>query len=101
MIAFDQEHEIIQLLLSEIKSKNTRPQEYEAKLFGGGNMFPGLKSIYEKHIGRKNEEAGSQTIEHFSMKYRASDLGGEFHRNNIFDILNGRVWVNVNSSVQS
>ena len=93
--------EVIQLLLAEIKGKNTRPQEYEAKLFGGGNMFPGLKSKYEKHIGRKNVEAGCQLIEHHGMQYRASDLGGEFHRNIIFDIWNGHVWVNVNSSVQS
>ena len=90
--------EVIQLLLDEIKMKNTYPSEYDAKIFGGGNMFPGLKGKYEKHIGRKNVEVGCSLITTCGMKYKASDVGGEFHRNIIFDVWNGQVWVNVNSA---
>src|SRR3954447_16549729 len=32
--------EAMRLLLGEIKRANTSPQDYEVKMFGGGNMFP-------------------------------------------------------------
>jgi len=35
--------EAMEMFMREIRASGTRPSQYQVKLFGGGNMFPGAK----------------------------------------------------------
>ncbi len=85
--------EALQLLLREIARSGTRVREYEVKMFGGGNMFPGADSCRKDHVGRKNVEAGRGLVRGHGMRHVGEDLDGTGYRNVMFDIWSGHVWV--------
>lgn len=85
--------EALCLLLREIDRQDTRPQDYEVKLFGGGNMFPSAGQCCKGHVGKKNAEFGKALLRRHGLRVRAMDLGGIGHRCVLFDIDNGNVWV--------
>lgn len=85
--------EALELMFSEIKRSGTRPGEYQIKLFGGGNMFPATQPTDKQHVGLKNVEAGNGLLASYGFKSHAEHLGGVGHRNLIFDIWSGHVWM--------
>lgn len=85
--------EAFALLVAKAQDYGTALEEYEIKLFGGGNMFPARASTGKDHVGQKNAEAGRRLIERHGMRSKAEDLGGSGHRTVIFDIWSGHVWV--------
>jgi chemotaxis protein CheD len=85
--------EALELMFTEIQRSGTRADEYQIKLFGGGNMFPSTTKPRAQHVGLKNIEAVSQLLAHHGLKVRAKHLGGIGHRNLIFDIGTGHVWM--------
>ena len=85
--------EAFSLLLREIAKANTRPHEYEVKMFGGANMFPSRQRCGRDHIGLKNTRAGKSLVQLHGLRCKAQDVGGAGHRNVIFDIWSGHVWV--------
>lgn len=86
--------EALQLLEDELARVDTLPTAYEAKLFGGGNMFsPAAGRRPEMDVAARNVNAGRQLLERRGFRLCAEDLGGPGHRQIIFDIGNGAVWV--------
>lgn len=85
--------EAFALLMREVNKVGTRIDEYQIKMFGGGNMFPGGVRYHQDHVGSKNATAGHRLIESHGLSCTVSDLGGLGHRNVIFDIWSGNVWV--------
>ena len=92
--------EAIILLFQEAVRYNTNPKDYIVKVFGAGNMFPDLrKCIQEKNhaahnsVPRKNTEIIHTLASSYGFAIEAHDLGGDGHRNIIFDIWSGHVWV--------
>ena len=92
--------EAIIMLFQEAVRYNTNPKDYIVKVFGAGNMFPYLdKRIHKKNhvdhnsVPRKNAEIIYTLASSYGFAIEAHDLGGEGHRNIIFDIWNGHVWV--------
>lgn len=98
--------EAIEMFLREIKAHDTSPSDYEAKVFGGGNMFPKLSSpgICQpgsgpdeikscRNISCKNIAMTHHLVKAHGFNLKREDLGGEKHRFIIFDIANGHVWV--------
>lgn len=81
------------LLLTEVMRAGTRPEEYEVKMFGGGNMFPWRTEGRNDHIGIKNAQAGQHLVKRHGLRCKARDVGGAGHRNVILDIGSGQVWV--------
>lgn len=79
------------LLLGEAVRSGSRPDEYEVKMFGGGNMFPWR--AHGRHIGLQNAEAGHSLVRRHGMHCKARDVGGCGHRNVILDVDSGHVWV--------
>lgn len=98
--------EAMEMFLKEIRAAKTHPAEYRVKVFGGGNMFPKIRD----EIARKPGKAGNS--KHFDMdvagknvlvaralitsngfRIEAEDLGGDGHRQLIFDIWSGHAWV--------
>lgn len=87
--------EAMELLAAEIRRRGSRPEEFHAKLFGGGRMFAlrqcdpsGSIDVYKKNVA-----AGKDLIRHYGFVLKAEHVGGEGHRQVIFDIWNGYVWM--------
>lgn len=84
--------EALELMLEEVRRRGTRPQEYDVKLFGGGNMFPSYQN-HSSSVSVHNVAAVRSLIASAGLSVTAESLGGNGYRNLIFDIGSGYVWV--------
>jgi chemotaxis protein CheD len=103
--------EAIELFRREMQAAGTRPQDYQIKLFGGGSMFPALNDLAAGRrrpqlgdraalgldagpdVASRNIFVGRQLITAQGLKITSEHLGGVGHRNIIFDVWSGDVWV--------
>jgi chemotaxis protein CheD len=88
--------EAVLLLLKEALRYQTDPYRYEVKLFGGGNMFTNVAmsaAARNLNIADRNVIAGQELLRRHGFATAAEHLGGVGHRNIIFEISNGDVWV--------
>lgn len=83
--------EAFALLLQRIRSAGTHPAEYEAKLFGGGNMVNGENGPMD--IGLRNIEVGRSMLCQHGIVLNAEHVGGNGHRKLHFEIWSGHVWL--------
>lgn len=94
--------EAMQLFLRELRAGKTRPSEYQVKLFGGGSMFPdATKSAGASDISGENIEIGRALVKRHGFRIAVEDLGGTGHRQVIFDLWSGNVWVRQHKEVLS
>lgn len=84
--------EAIEMLSKEFNEIGVPHREYKVKLFGGGNMFPD-RSNPVSHVGIKNVEIARRLVTKHGFNCVAENLGGDGHRNVIFDVWSGNVWV--------
>lgn len=85
--------EAMALFLEAIARFDTHPNEYQAKLFGGGNMFSDLSSGKSASVAQRNAEAGTLLLRRNGFRIESEDVGGSGHRRVIFDLGDGNVWV--------
>jgi chemotaxis protein CheD len=86
--------EALLLLLKEILRAGTNPYEYEVKLFGGGNMFaPRARAQAHLNVADRNVQAGRDLLLQHDFKALVEHLGGRGHRQIIFEVGSGDVWV--------
>lgn len=85
--------EAMQMFLKEIARFNTRPGEYQAKIFGGGNMFHALKEGKPSEIAMRNITLARAALHAAGFGLCAEDVGGNGHRRIIFNLNDGSVWV--------
>lgn len=87
--------EAISLLRDQVVLYRTLPHEYEAKLFGGGNMFnlPSSSNRECTTVSDRNIAIARQLMARYGFRIKAEHLGGQGHRNIIFEVDNGDVWV--------
>jgi chemotaxis protein CheD len=86
--------EAILMFFQEAIRHDTDPNDYVVKLFGGGNMFPQhiLRSI-DQSVSRRNVEAGRTLAKQYGFHVAAEALGGTGHRQVVFDVWSGHVWM--------
>lgn len=84
--------EAIALLNAEVDAVGVPHNEFLVKIFGGGNMFPD-RNHSAGHVGIKNAETARWLVSRHGFNCVAEHLGGDGHRNIVFDIWNGDVWV--------
>jgi chemotaxis protein CheD len=84
--------EAIELLNNEIKATGAPSREFVVKVFGGGNMFPD-RSNPVSHVGLKNVETARKLVTQHGYNCVAEHMGGDGHRNIIFEVWSGHVWV--------
>lgn len=77
------------LIDAAIVRHGTRPHEYQARLFGGGNMFPAMKTF--NPIGGQNVETARQFIERRGIPLLDEHTGGTGRRKLLFDLDSGAV----------
>lgn len=89
--------EALELMFADLKAHGANPVLCEAKVFGGGNMFPGNQHARgHKNIGiavgQRNGEAARALLQHHGIKLVTESLFGVGHRQIIFDVSKGDVW---------
>lgn len=79
------------LFMQHLAETGTRPHEYQAKLFGGGNMFnSGGDSMA---IGSRNIQRGRELLAANNITLIAEHVGGNGRRKLHFDLRSGHVWL--------
>jgi len=84
--------EALQLMLHELRRRGTQPALCQAKIFGGGDMFPRRRVRGALAIGRRNGEAARQLLQARGIEVISESLFGEGHRQIAFDVNTGHVW---------
>ncbi|MDP1771126.1 MAG: chemotaxis protein CheD [Methylobacter sp.] len=87
--------EAIALLLKKMDVVGASHKEYQVKLFGGGNMFPETNKNMNamSQIGSRNVQAARRLAKQHGFTCVAEHLGDIGHRNVIFEVWSGEVWV--------
>ncbi|MDU8432652.1 chemoreceptor glutamine deamidase CheD [Pseudomonas syringae] len=86
--------EALQILIRHALANGTLAEEYQVKLFGGGEMFPTKRQDpHVQNVADRNIDAALALTKKHHLKLTAQDLGSTGHRNIIFDLWNGNVWV--------
>ena len=82
--------EAFALFLQHVAAAGTRPSEYQAKLFGGSNMFDG-GSTGKMDIGPRNIQYGRQLLASKNIALMAEHVGGSGRRKLHFELWSGDV----------
>jgi chemotaxis protein CheD len=87
--------EALELMRAQLAALGVVVEDCEGKLFGGGDMFPehSARMTGLPTVGRRNGEAALAMLEAHGVQVRSKHLYGNGHRNIIFDVNNGHVWV--------
>jgi chemotaxis protein CheD len=84
--------EATSLMLRDLAREHVAPHECQAKLFGGGNMFPRHARTTALNVGQKNGEAARLLMRVRGIPIMSESLFGVGHRQIIFDVGTGHVW---------
>lgn len=84
--------EALALMCRDLRALGVDPRQCQAKLFGGGNMFPGRMRGDSVHVGQRNGEAARELLLQYGIALATESLFGMGHRQIIFDISKGDVW---------
>jgi len=101
--------EAMEMFLRELRATHTKPSEYQVKLFGAGNMFPVAgnrecqrctpETAYLREDGVcpkvpcRNRQVAYHLVRQHGFTLHAEHLGGQGHRQLMFDIWNGDAWM--------
>jgi chemotaxis protein CheD len=84
--------EALELMCRDLRGLGVEPRQCEAKIFGGGHMFPGRIKVDTNHVGRRNGEAARELLAQHGIAVLTESLFGVGHRQIIFDVSKGDVW---------
>jgi len=85
--------DVMQLFKHEMGKRGTVITDYEAKIFGGGNMMRDRSQNIENSIGTKNATAAMNLLMAEHVDILVAHVGEFGHRRLVFDINSGSVWV--------
>lgn len=84
--------EALELMFRDLRSSGVNPKLCQAKIFGGGNMFPGQTRASAITVGQRNGEAARALLLKHGIEVVTESLFGIGHRQIIFNVSNGDVW---------
>ena len=84
--------EALALVLDEFRALGLAPTQCEAKVFGGGDMFPEQGREDLDSVGRRNGEAARLLLQRQGIALVSHSLFGIGHRQIVFDVATGDVW---------
>ena len=85
--------EAMAMLTREIDLLGAPRHEYQAKVFGGGDMFSETGKPGAVRVGLRNVRAVRELIAENGFEIAVEHLGGTGHRHVIFDVWSGAVWM--------
>lgn len=84
----------VEYFVEQIKKSKLNKEDFEVKLFGGGNMF---EAIHNRpnfiDVAANNIEQGQILLEQHGFKIKIADVGGARYRKIYLDLTSGDVWV--------
>ncbi len=87
-------NEAMWLMLHELVAVHVEPSQCQAKIFGGASMFDRKPRGGDSFlIGKRNGEAARNLLRSHGIPIVSESLFGAGHRQVIFDIASGDVWV--------
>jgi chemotaxis protein CheD len=81
--------EAVEMFLHELQRRRTVPQEYEVRIYGGGNMFGTVPTCMD--VGRRNIEIGRKLLDQHGFHVVYGHVGDFGHRKVEFDVWSGEV----------
>ena len=84
--------EALQLMIDDLRARGVNPEDCQAKIFGGGNMFPGHGQASDIKVGQRNGLAARELLQLRGITVVKESLFGIGHRQIIFDLSCGDVW---------
>lgn len=84
--------EALWLMLRELAERGVAQTQCQAKIFGGGDMFPQHSRTDQMNVGKKNGITARLLLTACGIPIVSESLFGIGHRNIIFDINTGHVW---------
>jgi chemotaxis protein CheD len=84
--------EAFALFLQHVEAAGTRPCEYQAKLFGGANMFADAAGG-RLAIGARNIDCARRLLASKNIALVSEHIGGSGRRKLHFDLWSGDVWL--------
>ena len=85
--------DVMQMFKQAAGKFGTEIKEYDAKIFGGGNMMRSEGQNIEDSIGSKNAAIAMQLLMAENVVIQVAHVGEFGHRRIVFDIDSGDVWV--------
>ncbi|GHG63381.1 putative chemoreceptor glutamine deamidase CheD [Alishewanella longhuensis] len=79
------------LMIEAIVQRSGNCKEYQAKVFGGADMFDLCWG--DMAVGARNVACARQLLEHYGIAIVAEDVGGDCYRQLIFNSDDGSVWL--------
>ncbi|NHZ91499.1 chemotaxis protein CheD [Massilia sp. CCM 8733] len=84
-------NDALDLMLAGLRAQGVEGSACQAKIFGGGNMFPSRRSAHPA-IGMQNGAEARALLAGYAIPVLSACLYGVGHRQIIFDIASGDVW---------
>ncbi|MDM5177568.1 chemotaxis protein CheD [Massilia sp. DJPM01] len=84
-------NDALDLMLAGLREQGVAASECQAKVFGGGDMFPG-RLLQRPAIGMQNGEEARALLAGYAIPVLSACLYGVGHRQIVFDIASGDVW---------
>jgi chemotaxis protein CheD len=84
--------EALAMMFKDLKAAGVNHKQCQAKVFGGGNMFPGHTQAGDMNVGQRNGEAARLLLQQHGIELVTESLYGNGHRQVIFSISSGEVW---------
>jgi chemotaxis protein CheD len=84
--------EALALLLDHVRRVGCQPSDFEAKLFGGGYMFDCTGRL-PVQVQNRNILAARALVAAHGLAVKAEHLGGRGHRQIVFELWSGDVWM--------
>jgi chemotaxis protein CheD len=81
-------------MIAQLRASGVNPALCQAKVFGGGNMFPDHSHPGAINVGHRNGEAARALLQGHNIPIVSESLFGVGHRQIIFNVSNGDVWAN-------
>lgn len=85
--------EAMLLLMRKIWNLGADPAEFQAKVFGGANMFQLQCQRVEMNVGDRNIEMALTLLQRYEIPIKAQHIGGDGHRKLMLDVWSGDVWL--------
>jgi chemotaxis protein CheD len=94
--------EAVGLFLMQLAGTRLPPYQFEVKMFGGGRMFARSNAAQAPDVGSRNVAQGLHMLKGLGLKVKATHLSGAGHRNIMFEVWSGDVWMrHIDSSLNS
>ena len=90
--------DVMSMFKQEVTQYGTKLKEFDAKIFGGGNMMKSRGEDIDDSIGTKNSIIAMQLLMQEDVTIQVAHVGEFGHRRIIFDIDTGDVWVRYTES---